>query len=131
MNNFQLDGFAPSKLGFETQDAFERVVDNSITERYDGPLDRSEGRHGEILYRPIDTDHVVQLLDELWDELLTPEAINEAFDRLTGWDMQNNWPRGYCEADEAERPLSDFRTEEDEAVDWFEAVARGESSSEI
>jgi len=120
-------------------DAFEHtpamdvalVVDKSITKRYDGPLDRFEGRHGEITYQPIDTDAIIQLLVELWGDLLTPEAINDAFDRLMDPDIWGKWPRGYCEADEAERPLSDFRTEEDEAADWFEAVGRGESSSAI
>jgi len=80
----------------------------SIAERYDDPLDRFEDRHGEILYQPIDTDHVIRLLVELWGDLLTPEAINEAFDRLMGPDTQNKWPHGYCEADETERPLSSY-----------------------
>ena len=75
--------------------------------------------------------HVLASLDRVLIGFLVAAASGILIGLVTGWDMQNNWPRGYCEADEAERPLSDFRTEEDEAADWFEAVARGESSSEI
>jgi len=99
-----LDGFE-----FTPQMAVESLIDKSITERYDGPLDRGEGRHGEIFYWPIDIYRLCELLVELWDELLTPEAINEAFDRLVEWDRtRDEWPHGSCEADEVERPLSSF-----------------------
>src|SRR5262245_41565484 len=104
----------------------EILIDESIAERYAGPLDRFEDWHGKILYQPIDADHIIQLLVELWGDLLTPEAINQAFDRLMTPDVWGKWPHGICEADEAERPLSDFRTEEDEAADWYEAIIRGE-----
>jgi hypothetical protein len=101
--NLYLDGF-DSNSSMEV----EIWVDTSIYERYDGPLDRFEDLHGQILYQPIDTDHVVQLLVDLWGHLLTPEAINEAFDRLMTPDLWGRWPHGYCEADEAERPLSSY-----------------------
>ena len=95
------------ELDRRTQDAFESMIDDSIVRRYDGDLKRlGEGRHGEIWYRPLDPDYVSTLLIDLWGELLTPEAINEAFDRLM--EEQGDWPRGYCEEDEEERPLSSF-----------------------
>jgi len=118
------------ELDSKTQDAFDRVIDDSIVARYDGDLERlGEGRHGEICYRPLDTDHIHRLLVDLWGERLTPDTINATFDRLMK--LQDEWPHGYCEEDEDERPLSDFRTEEDEAFDRFEATARGETASEI
>jgi len=91
------------------QTAVEALIDRSIADRYDSLLDRGEGRHGETFYCPIDTYRLCDLLIELWGELLTPEAINEAFDRLMEWDRtRDEWPHGICEEDEAERPLSDF-----------------------
>jgi len=118
------------KLDYETQLAFEAMIDDSILKRYDGDLERlDEGHHGEIGYRPLDIDYVRDLLIELWGGTLTTNAIEEAFERLM--DRNGEWPHGYCQEDEDERPLSDFRTEEDEAFDWFEAVRAGEVAAEV
>jgi hypothetical protein len=98
------------KLDGKTQAAFETMIDDSIVERYDGNLDRlGEGRHGEICYRPLDPDYVGRVLVELWGDRLTPEAINAAFDRLM--EEHDEWPHGYCEDDEDERPLSSYGPE--------------------
>jgi hypothetical protein len=95
------------ELDRKTQGAFETMIDDSIVKRYDGDLDRlGEGRHGETCYRPLDTDRIRRLLVDLWGNLLTPETINEAFDRLM--EEQDDWPHGYCEEDEEARPLSSY-----------------------
>src|SRR5262249_9212296 len=108
---------------------FETLIDDSIVARYDSELERlGESKHGEIGYRPIDTDYVRKLLVDLWGELLTAEAIDEAFERLM---QHDEWPHGWCEEDEEDRPLSSYRTEADEAADWFEAVVRGEVAAKV
>jgi hypothetical protein len=118
------------ELQLEEQAKFEELIDNSVIERYDSELERlGEGRHGEIGYRPIDTDCVLELLIKLWGNPLTPEAINDAFDRLM---QHEEWPHGWCEEeeeeeeeeDEKEHPLSSYRTEADEEKDraYFEAI---------
>jgi len=95
------------ELDRKTQGAFETMIDDSIVKRYDSDLERlGEGHHGETCYRPLDTDRVCQLLVDLWGNLLTPEAINEAFDRLM--EEQDDWPHGYCEEDEEACPLSSY-----------------------
>lgn len=98
------------KLDFETQCAFETMINESIVARYTSDLDRvGEDTHGKICYRPLDTDHLINLLTKLWGEILTPEAINDTFDRLM--EDQDEWPHGYCEENEEERPLSDLYPE--------------------
>jgi len=70
-------------LNYKTRCAFEVMVDNSIVEQYDGPLDRlGEDQHGAIYYAPLDTDHIRTLLISLWGDLLSAAAIEEAFERL-------------------------------------------------
>jgi hypothetical protein len=67
------------------------------------------------------------LLVHLWGKLLTAEAIDEAYDRLLiyyDYDEEE-------EEDEKEMRISDCRTAEDEAADWFDEVARGEVVAEI
>jgi hypothetical protein len=103
----ELDELESDQLDDKTLSTLEELIDQSVVARYDSLLDRGEGRRGEISYRPMDTDRLCDLLVELWDELLTPEAINEAFDRLVV-EWRDEWPHGVCEADEAERPLSDY-----------------------
>jgi len=84
-------------------DVFEKMIDASIVDQYDGLLERlDDPRDGGTYYRPLDTDHLANILVELWGDLLTPEAINEAFDRLM--EEQDEWPHGYCD-DEENRPL--------------------------
>jgi hypothetical protein len=91
-------------LNYKARCAFEMMVDTSIVEQYDGPLDRlGEDQHGVICYAPLDTDHIRTLLISLWGDLLSAETIEETFERLMA---QGEWPRGYCEDDEEERPLS-------------------------
>ena len=95
--------------------ALEEIVDAAVTGQYDGPLERlGEDKDGATHYRPEDIDRVRELLVSLWGEVLTPEAVEGAFGRLMDG---GEWPHGYCEEDEEERPLSNFRTEEDEAAD--------------
>jgi hypothetical protein len=92
------------ELDYKTRCAFEATVDNSIVEQYDGPLDRlGEDQHGVLCYAPLDTDHIRTLLISLWGDLLSAEAIEEAFERRMA---QGEWPRGYCEEDEEDLPLS-------------------------
>jgi len=118
------------ELKLEEWTALQELIDNSIIERYDGDLERSgPGHHGEIYYWPLDTDHIRTLLVELWGELLTAETIEDFFKRLTK-NGAEEWPHAYCEDDEAERPLSSYYTEEDEAADWFDAVVRGEAAAQ-
>lgn len=119
-----LDGFPRNDqeeamgLNYKIRCAFEVMVDNAVVEQYDGDLEYvGEGRHGERHYRPLDIDHVRRLLTSQWGDLLSTEAIEEAFERLMD---HGEGPRGYCEEDEEERPLSSFRTEQDEAADRFE-----------
>ena len=103
------------ELDQSVQDVFECMIDSSIVERYDSDLERlGEDRHGKIYYRPLDTDRVITLLVGLWGDLLTPEAINEAFDRLI--EDQDDWPHGYCEEDEEERSLSSYDDPDDEPI---------------
>lgn len=85
------------KLSLEEQAQFEELVEKSIIARYDGNLERWEGRDGGPVYTPLDTDHVRTLLNALWGELLTPQAIDDAFERLA--EGENEWPHGYCEDD--------------------------------
>lgn len=104
-------------LNYKTRCAFEAIVDNSTVEQYSGPLDRlGEDQHGAVCYAPLDTDHIRTLLISLWGDLLSTEAIEEAFERLMA---QGEWPHSYCEEDEEDRLLSSYRTEEDEAADSF------------
>ena len=119
----------PNTLSLEEACRFETMIDDSITSRYDGELDRGgEDLDGALAYTPLNTDAIRNLLHALWGELLTPEAIESAFDRLMD---HSTWPHGWCQADEDERPLSDYRTDEDEASDWLEAVASGEIAAEV
>jgi len=87
-----------------------------------------EDQDGAIQYRPPDDDHIRELLVALWGKVLTPEAIEDAFERLMD---HGEWPHDYCEEDEEDRPLSSYRTEEDEVADWFEAVRAGEIAVEV
>jgi hypothetical protein len=110
---------SPNTLSISEECQFETLVDQSIRDRYDGDLERWEDiRDGGQTYTPIDTDHVRDLLNVLWGELLTSQAIEDAFERLTqdGADI-DAWPHGWCQEDEDERSLSNYRTEEDEAAD--------------
>src|SRR5262249_15442606 len=94
------------ELKLEEWTRFEELIDDSIIERYDGDLERlGEGKHGELHYRPLDEDHIRQLLASLWGERLTAEVIEDAFKRLMN-DVEGPWPHGYCEEDEEDQPLS-------------------------
>jgi hypothetical protein len=121
------------KLDYKTRDAFALLVDNSIINEYDGNLFRAwGGKKGcDLHYIPADPEHIRELLMELWGEDLTPEAIEDAFTRLMGDGEYCEWPHAYCREDEDERPLSSFRSEEDEAFDWFEDVRAGKAAAEI
>jgi hypothetical protein len=119
------------KLNIEEEIEFENIVERSITARYDGDLERHEcPKTIEVHYTPLDVDHIRTLLNELWGELLTVDTIEDFFKRLTE-DGAEEWPHAYCEEDEEGRPLWTYRSEEDEATDWFDGVFRGESAAEI
>jgi hypothetical protein len=115
-------------LDFETQTAFEKIIDTSIIARYDGPLLREWGgkKGDDLYYVPEDSDHIRELLMKIWGKDLTPEAIEAAFARLMGDGEYCEWPHAYCDEDEAERPLSDFYTEEDAAFDALDDLRRSE-----
>jgi hypothetical protein len=84
------------ELKLEEWSTLEQIIDNSIVERYDGDLEYvGEGKHGELHYKPLDEDHIRQLLVDLWGDRLTPGAIEDAFNRLM--QDQGDWPHGYCE----------------------------------
>jgi hypothetical protein len=59
------------------------------------------------IYTPLDEDTVCELLTDLWGALLTREAIEEAFKRLTE-DGASEWPRAWCQDDLDEIPLSEI-----------------------
>lgn len=87
------------RQAMKPQWALEEIVDTAVAEQYDGPLERlGENKDGAICYRPEDTDRVRELLVSLWGEVLTPDAIEDAFERLMDHD---EWPHGYCEEDTA------------------------------
>jgi hypothetical protein len=99
------------QLSFEEKLRFEAMIDESIIAEYDGDLERwDDERDGGYNYTPLDTDHIRDLLTKLWGELLSKEALDDAFLRLTE-DGAAGWPCAYCEDDEDERPLSDLRPE--------------------
>jgi hypothetical protein len=117
------------RLNYKIRCAFEAMVDDAIIKQYDGPLDRlGEDQHGVIQYRPEDIDHVRTLLFSLWGDLLSAEAIEHAFERLMD---HGEWPHGYCDEDEEDRPLSSYRTEEDEAFDWLVDVRAGKIAAQV
>ena len=94
------------QLAFEEEcrTKFAELIDVSIVTRYDGPLERlGEDKHGGLCYRPLDTDYVRELLIGIWGDLVAPQTIEDAFDRLMH-DV-DEWPYGYCEQENVP-PLS-------------------------
>src|SRR5262245_29200326 len=94
-------------LTIEEQSTFEEMIDASIVARYESELERHDdcdrkGVFDGYFYTPLDTDRIRELLTMLWGDLLTAEAIEDAFTRLTK-DGAGEWPRGYCEEDEDEK----------------------------
>src|SRR5215469_3745524 len=111
---------------------FDELIMKSLAKRYEGnlvrwgdPCNKGEG----WIYGPDEQDKgdVWDLLVELWGERLTVAELELFRDALIEEGLEReNWPLAYCEEEEDERPLSDYRTPEDEAADWLEAVQRGE-----
>ena len=95
-------------LSLEEITAFETLIDDSIVAEYNGDLNRWwDERDGGYIYTPLDSDHVRELLVKLWGEILTSEAIDDAFVRLTE-DGAREWPRAYCEEDKESSLISDI-----------------------
>src|SRR6516164_7291746 len=93
------------ELKYEELSELEALIDRSITERYESALYRAlGGENCRTLYTPADDDDIRDLLNMVWGELLTEDAIETAVARL-------------CK--------------EDEAYDWYEAVIRGETAAGI
>jgi len=110
------------ELKYEELSELEALIDRSITERYESALYRAlGGENCRTLYTPADDDDIRDLLNMVWGELLTEDAIETAVARLCKED----------EDDEEDRPLTSYRTEADEAYDWYEAVIRGETAAGI
>src|SRR5262245_42579434 len=86
-------------LTVEEQSTFEEMIDASVIARYDSELerhdacDRKGAPTGGHYYTPSDTDRIHELLTKLWGDLLTAEAIDDAFTRLTE-DGAGEWPHG-------------------------------------
>ena len=74
-------------LTLDEQCAFERAIDASIIARYRGDLEDLGNNDAHVegfvnQYLPLDTDHIRNLLTELWGESITAEALEDAFLRL-------------------------------------------------
>ena len=109
-------------MAMKHQLKFEELIDQSVIDRYDDELCCNGAE--AVRWTPVDTTQVWELLVHLLGELLTAEAIDEAYDRLL---IHYDYDEEY----EKEMRISDCRTAEDDAADWFEAVVRGEVAAEI
>jgi hypothetical protein len=108
------------RLGFEERCVFEEMIDASIIARYDSELERHDtcdrkGVFDGYFYTPVDTDCIRKLLETLWGNLLSAEAVEDAFIRLTK-DGAAEWPEGYCEEDDEEDRLAQLDQEDQEAA---------------
>jgi hypothetical protein len=86
------------EITFDELVKLETLIDNSITTRFVGELERSSSG-----YKPFGAEYVEdvrELLNGLWGAILTQQTIDDAFDRLTECGAAE-WPKGFCE--EAER----------------------------
>lgn len=94
-------------LSLDEQCCFETLIDDLIIAKYNGDLERWwDDRECRYHYTPVDTDDIRDLLTKLWGDLLSKEACDDAFLRLTE-DGAEEWPHAYCEDEEAERTLPD------------------------
>jgi hypothetical protein len=80
------------------------LIIGSVIARYDGEVEDHEWhKNGYTTCLPLDTDHIRDLLTELWSDLAAPWVLDLAFDRLTE-DGAESWPHGWHEAED-EREL--------------------------
>jgi hypothetical protein len=97
-----------SKLTVTEETAFEVLIDASVRKRYTGDLNRFwDARDGGYVYVPLDVSNIRDLLTEIWGDLLSYEASEDAFFRLTedGADL-DEWPLAWCEEDDDEVQLA-------------------------
>ena len=117
------------ELTFGELFAFEELVMKSVAKRYQGNLFCLDGDPFHIVYVPEeDKDSkgdIWDLLVNLWGQHITMDTLEHIRERLLENGLEReHWPLASCEEEEAERPLSDYRTEADEAFDQLEAVKR-------
>jgi hypothetical protein len=96
-----------SELALEEKIALETIIDASIITRYDSELERNDNPDGGYTYTPSDHTALRKIIISLWGKLLAPEAIEDAFTRLVE-DGAEEWPHGWCDDDEEDRPLSSY-----------------------
>jgi hypothetical protein len=118
--------------------AFEELVMKSVAKRYRENLVRYEDLRGKQAdtYAPDEPKEekgdIWDLLVDLWGEHITLDELERIRENLIESGLEREyWPLAYCEEEEEERPLSDYRTEADEAADYFEAVKRGETAAKV
>jgi hypothetical protein len=108
-------------LTLDEQATFEEMIDAAIIARYEGDLERREdcdrkGVFTGYYYTPLDPTNIRELLTELWGTIITVEAIEDAFVRLTN-DGAAEWPKAYCEDDIEEERLRKLDWEDQGAAD--------------
>ena len=104
---------------------FEKLIEESIIDRYDGTLE-----HLDVgVHRPLEEEYVRELLVDMWGDALKQKQIDDRFECLMRY--HDEWPHGECEQCEDERPFSDFYTEEDHAHDAAEAAQQAQINAEL
>ena len=97
-----------STLPLDVTLAFQILINDSILAEYDSDLEQWwDEREGGYVYTHFDIDLMRELLVKLWGEVLTGEAIDDVFLRLTE-DGAKEWPRAYCGEDEKDRSIADL-----------------------
>jgi hypothetical protein len=97
-----------TRLTLDEDIAFKSLIDDSIIARYDSEIEYHETHEGDWYYVPLDCITLRELLVELWGKLLTPEALEAAFDRLTE-DGAEEWPNGW--QDHGDDPIHNLRVD--------------------
>jgi hypothetical protein len=79
--------------------AFHVIIRESIVARYDGSLERdTDANDGGFVYTPLDEDLIRSLLVTLWEDLLSPQEIDTAYDHIITYGA-DKWPKAWCQED--------------------------------
>src|SRR5262249_38125121 len=64
---------AYQQLSIDEEFQFDKLIDDSITSRYEGDLERREcPQTSDVTYRPLDHDSIRELLTMLWGDRFSP-----------------------------------------------------------
>jgi hypothetical protein len=87
-------------LTTEEEFKLSELIEKSITERYSGELERHEDERGKmpVMYTPLDTDDIRNVLIKLWGKYVTAETLKGVFNVLTQ-DGAEHWPNAWCKED--------------------------------